>query len=1843
MSRATDLQRYIEQTVGRGLRTAVVARVHGTHVDVQVGGSSRYLRGIPVMGEMPSVDQDVVLLEADGSIYAQSLTPPKDQLSSTSVGGGAAGVIGGSGVATQVAFWGNPDTVIGDAGMTYNAGTDTLTVAGNLVVGGTVDGVDVANFGAAQFVTLAASGYMANERVLTPGDGLDLSDGGAGAAVTLAVDVTDILGSGLTESANNIDLDWGAPTIGTIEPDDSANAGASTNPARSDHQHAIVCAAPGANSVSLAASAEGSATSFARSDHTHNLDESITPTWAGAHAFNAGLSIAAGQGVTMADDTWIGIGAALERIVFDTAGDISFMGCNVSIGTTGPVTTLHVEHDAVTINTDGIRIKNSSSNQSWVMSTGIATLNETSFALRDVNQGTYPFVVNATTGNVGIGTVAPAALLDVSSTTFNTVRFHADSDGDSADTDIILQMGIDDPYVTKLRLMYDQGLDVVGLGYAGNNHIVIDSNGNVGIWTTGPDRRCDILDSANPQLRLTHTDGSVYTDFQTDGSGNLYLTLTGTKVNLDADLEFAGAQSITTTAGDLTIAPSGGNFLLDADLDFVGAQSITTSAGDLTIAPTGDLLLDPTGQQVKFANWNSGDSFESSDYISQTTGWAISYGTSGGHADFRSLYADALHVQAFIADIYQALVGGIIVTKSRARISRDFTIPANTNTGTLYVQDLEGWENTQLFTASDVVLLRFVDTSGGGLVVTDVWGVVTNYTDLGGGEQSYTFTTSDDGGVDGSVIYAGAIALDYGQAGSGSRGIWEATVLDAAGAPYSQIATWETNPWTGGNWTTRLRLGNLDGISGIGLEYGLWVGQNTTDTYLLLSDSSFEVHGLDIKLYDGASNTVRLDPATPSIALGATLPTGFGTGDGIWMGKDTVYKFRAGDVDGERIAWDGSDLYIYADNSNYIKATGSDLEFYSGGSKVMWMDGSVGALYIDKYGDMFFSTADGLLLLGPDCPITPTSWMSLRGQAATISGAFHQEAGRWPGTRGLVVEEAGLNYALAPRMYDGDSSGVADGWTTWYDLGSGGTPTYTVAAHPVTERGWLQRVQYTAVAGDANDLIVVYDRTAAASFAATEDCTAAFDVCGSASGVTARVNLRAENAANADLGNVVQAITLTPGLQRVQVTYTNLPATTDHVQVALHVLNVDDGDTIDIRFGAVNVEKKAYATTFCCGVLDWCSWSGAADDSTSTRTATEVNLDAHVGLISANDTLSFRVIVQMPYDADATWPTQFASLMDCRGADNNNRILVIYDYTEDRFEGYVNGAYRLFTAAQTFKAGDWVDLILTLDFASNSYKLYVNGELEDVDTTALTAPTITDWQLGAGYAGGTQGGCNFAEHSVFDRVLTAAEVAAMYTLQRSLVDAGAMDTPGIFIMDGRIDLRTSTTGNRIEFDAGAIRAYDASAVESFVVANSTMDWGTTYTGGGDGQLAAGNVVIGDPDNEHVYIGGAVIRIRDGTTTYTELSAGSLYLGDQSNEHVKVSASGTQIYDGATLYATYGATTTIGLVASEHISISATAVQLKDGATVHVELVGGEGFFGDQANEHLKVSASGVQVYDGATLLATHGASTTFYDTNGADRLVLGTGGVTVGDIDDGEYVTVDATNGLRIYGGNILVGQWDTSGNATFGEVATDQGNMYWNQSNKRVEFRGGANGTVVQAYIDADGKVYAGGGEVVLDTSGLAITEGVGDVNKVKWMTGATEVASLYAQIPGGLPNDGYLDITVSNVDAAHAGMPRLTLTAIYRDQSDEGYIQIKPTRIVMWDKVAIEHSLYVGQTAAADPDDDCIYLDGFVGFMREIADPAAPAANDARVYIKDNGAGKTQLCVRFNTGAVQVLATQP
>lgn len=74
----------------------------------------------------------------------------------------------------------------------------------------------------------------------------------------------------------------------------------------------------------------------------------------------------------------------------------------------------------------------------------------------------------------------------------------------------------------------------------------------IGINTSAPDRRLDILDASNPQLRLTHTDGSVYVEMQAGSSGNLsFVSSNGANARLVEESSIVKSFDISSeTTGD---------------------------------------------------------------------------------------------------------------------------------------------------------------------------------------------------------------------------------------------------------------------------------------------------------------------------------------------------------------------------------------------------------------------------------------------------------------------------------------------------------------------------------------------------------------------------------------------------------------------------------------------------------------------------------------------------------------------------------------------------------------------------------------------------------------------------------------------------------------------------------------------------------------------------------------------------------------------------------------------------------------------------------------------------------------------------------------------------------------------------------------------------------------------------------------------------------------------------------------------------------------------------------------------------------------------------------------------
>lgn len=284
--------------------------------------------------------------------------------------------------------------------------------------------------------------------------------------------------------------------------------------------------------------------------------------------------------------------------------------------------------------------------------------------------------------------------------------------------------------------------------------------------------------------------------------------------------------------------------------DKVTTPQVDTSVGNLTLKPAGSLNINPTGNTaellsattLKTNHWSSG-------FLG--TGWGVTY---AGAADFRNIYADELHVAAFIADTARVKVGSEYITPSMALVSRGFTIPAVSSTGTLYVEDAPGLDNLPVFANEDWVLLRIMNRSGGGLSVQNAWGQVAGYSDLANGEQSWTFTTRSAGSAVGQVAQRGSMAMDFGISGDGW--LWQ-TAIDPAGAPYLGITTWQgDNPYTDANRTHQIRLGQLSGVTGQS-EFGLQVGTTNTN-HITLSNLRREFHGTRVSLYAARGGTLQL-------------------------------------------------------------------------------------------------------------------------------------------------------------------------------------------------------------------------------------------------------------------------------------------------------------------------------------------------------------------------------------------------------------------------------------------------------------------------------------------------------------------------------------------------------------------------------------------------------------------------------------------------------------------------------------------------------------------------------------------------------------------------------------------------------------------------------------------------------------------------------------------------------------------------------------------------------------------------------------------------------------------------
>jgi hypothetical protein len=424
-------------------------------------------------------------------------------------------------------------------------------------------------------------------------------------------------------------------------------------------------------------------------------------------------------------------------------------------------------------------------------------------------------------------------------------------------------------------------------------------------------------------------------------------------IGIDASniVQIASSGDATTIGGALTVTGQPTLSTLTA------SQAVFTDASkglvSNAITGTGNVAMSAsptfTGTITAASETFSGTA-GSSGYVSQTTGWQA---TNAGAGDFRSLETEQLRARVFTSDLVAVTRGSARTTKSYGILTAAFTCPVAAGTATLVVKDAPEAPNVRLFSTNDWVALETysrtdADTDGNlDLTIADCVGQVSSYVD-GTGDQSWTFTRGGSGASAGSmssstVVAVNNVAIDYGPAGSGYtvENAYDGT--EAANAPYFGVNTFVTAPLAA-NTTSRCRFGQLRGVTSVS-EYGLICGNFSGNAYVRFSDQNAEITGIPFILKDGSTVTMKLDPAVPSFALGATLPSAYGTGAGVWMGKDGgVYKFRVGDPAGGQLAYDATTLKIggWTIGADYIRDTagvvglssavtgGDDIRFWAG-------------------------------------------------------------------------------------------------------------------------------------------------------------------------------------------------------------------------------------------------------------------------------------------------------------------------------------------------------------------------------------------------------------------------------------------------------------------------------------------------------------------------------------------------------------------------------------------------------------------------------------------------------------------------------------------------------------------------------------------------------------------------------------------------------------------------------------------------------------------------------------------------------------------------------------------------
>jgi hypothetical protein len=270
--------------------------------------------------------------------------------------------------------------------------------------------------------------------------------------------------------------------------------------------------------------------------------------------------------------------------------------------------------------------------------------------------------------------------------------------------------------------------------------------------------------------------------------------------------------------------------------------------------------------------------------------------------------------------------------------------------------------------------------------------------------------------------------------------------------------------------------------------------------------------------------------------------------------------------------------------------------------------------------------------------------------------------------------------------------------------------------------------------------------------------------------------------------------------------------------------------------------------------------------------------------------------------------------------------------------------------------------------------------------------------------------------------------------------------------------------------------------------------------------------------------------------------------------------------------------------------------------------------GDPAGPHVTINQEGVRIMDGDTVLG-------FWQTDG--DIFIGS------DIDQAGQTYFSVFSAAQSYNGESVA-----AGDMLIGDNSSSQANLFWDRSAGRILVRGG---TTTAVYIDTDGTVAAGEGEVLLDETGLTINlpasiERTGKY-AVKFKIGSTVAGSLTGRASTGAGAASETELNANYSSGVANSTALATLWAGDVDGPDYSGIRVtakKSNSAGHAVEVVVDDTLILGVTEGAVTAEKNLISEEHLTLRQQSATPTAPTQDaDGNIYIKDG-----KLVIQYDDG---------